>query len=242
MAERTQRIDLILKTIPNFNGNVNELNSFISAVNLVHDVLGTLKPQLDAFELSTTFLYIRSRVTGKALQNIKDLNIRSWPALKETLLNSFSDRSNSVTILNSILNIKNIRSSPAFIEIVKTKFNKFKSRLYVENDNSENRRAITDFVEKLIITHFITNLIDPFRNNLATRNPRSLEEIERLVKYDLQYLKPDLYTKNSANEQNNHYAPRMKSIRNQFGQFRTPIEILVILLIHEIHLTELMFS
>ena len=58
-----QRIDLVLKTIPNFDGNVNELNAFVSNVTLVHEVLGTLNPPLDAFELSTIFLYIRSRIT-----------------------------------------------------------------------------------------------------------------------------------------------------------------------------------
>ena len=199
-----QRIDLILKTIPNFDGNVNELNAFISSVNLVHDILGTLEPNLDAFELSTVFLSIRCKVVGKALQSIKDLDIRSWTDLKETLLNSFSDRSNSVTILNNILNVKSIKNPCMFIEVVKTKFNEFKSRSYVENDNAESRKAITDFVEKLVITHFITNLSDPFRNYLVTRNPRSLIEVKNLVRNDLQYLKAEIQFRNPANEQINH--------------------------------------
>ena len=110
MAGRTQRIDLILKTIPNFDGSVNELNSFTSAVNLVHDILGTLEPNSNAFEMSTVFLSIRCKVKGKALQSIKDLDVRSWTYLKETLLNSFSDRSNSVTILNNILNVKILKT------------------------------------------------------------------------------------------------------------------------------------
>jgi len=66
MAERTQRIDLILKIILNIDRNANEFNTFISNVTLVHEVLNTLKPQLDAFKLSTVFLHIRSRITGKA--------------------------------------------------------------------------------------------------------------------------------------------------------------------------------
>ena len=94
--ERTQKIDLVLKTIPIYNGSVNMLNTFVDTVNLVHSVLSTLDTVLDAFDNSTVFLSIKT--TGKALESIKHLEIRSWGALRDTLINNFSDRSNSITI------------------------------------------------------------------------------------------------------------------------------------------------
>ena len=70
------------------------------------------------------------------MQSIKELDIRSWAVLKESLINNFADKFNSVTVLNSILNVKNIKNPSTFLEIVKNKFNDFKSRLYVEHDNA----------------------------------------------------------------------------------------------------------
>ena len=88
-----------------------------------------------------------------------------------------------------------------------------------------------EFTEKLIIAHFITNLIDPYRNNLATRNPKSLDEVERLVKNDLQYLKPDIHIKAPVND-NNHYTFKMNPNKNfgQFNQIKILVTILVILM------------
>ena len=184
MSERTQRIDLVLQTIPNYDGNVNELNTFISTVSLVHEIILGLEPALDNFVIATVFLTIRSKITGRALQSIKELDIRSWAVPKEILINNFADKSNLVTVLNSILNIKDTKNPSTFLEIVKNKFKDFKSRLYIEYGNQEYRKPIIEFTEKLIIIRFITNLIDPYRNNLTTRNPKSLDEVERLVKND----------------------------------------------------------
>ena len=223
-SERMQKIDLVLKTIPTYDGNTNALNTFISTVDLVHDILLTLNPELDAFENSTVFLYLRSKIIGRALESIKDLEPRSWSTLREILIANFSNKSNSITILNNILNIKSIKNPSYFFEVIKEKFNDFKSRLLVENNNMEGRKAIVEFVEKLIITHFITNLNDPFRNNLATRNPKSLDEVELLVKNDLQYLRAE---QNNKPLLNNQYAfkqgPPNKNInRNSFGQHKSP--------------------
>ena len=218
-TERTQKIDLVLKTIPVYDGSTSTLNTFISTVNLVHDVLSTINPALDMFENSTVFLSIKSKITGKALESVKDLEIRSWSSLRDTLISNFSDKSNSVTILNSILNIKNIKNPLLFFEAIKGKFNNFQSRLFTENDDQEKRKAITDFVEKLIIAHFITNLNDPFRNNLATRNPKTLNEVEALVKNDLQYLRAEQTNKPALNI-NNQYPFKQSPNKINFGQNR----------------------
>ena len=69
-VDRKQKIDIVLKTIPFFDGNSNALNAFISTVDLVHDVLNTINPTLDAFESSTIFLSIRSKIIGKSLDSI----------------------------------------------------------------------------------------------------------------------------------------------------------------------------
>ena len=76
MAERMQKINFALNTIPCYDGNVNTLNMFINSVNMVIDLLGTIQPELDVFEGSTVFLSIRSKIVGKALESIKDSNIR----------------------------------------------------------------------------------------------------------------------------------------------------------------------
>ena len=127
-----QRMNFALNTIPYYDGNTNTLNMFVNAVNSVLALLGMIQPELDAFEIATIFLAIRSKITGKALESIKDLSIRSWDELKECLLRNFADKSSSVTILNEILNITNIKNPTLFFDIIKGKFNNFKSKMFIE--------------------------------------------------------------------------------------------------------------
>ena len=76
MTKRIQRINFALNSIPHYDGNINTLNMFINSANLVLDLLGTIQPELDVFEGSTIFMSIRSKITGKVLESIKDSNIR----------------------------------------------------------------------------------------------------------------------------------------------------------------------
>jgi len=102
MAERLQRINFALNTIPCYDGNVNSLNIFINAAEFVLNLLRTLQPELDDFDRLAIFLSVRSTIVGKALDSIKDIEIMGWDHLKENLLGSFVDKSTSVTILNEI--------------------------------------------------------------------------------------------------------------------------------------------
>ena len=205
MGERLQRINFALSTIPHYDGNVNTLNVFINAVTLVNELLQSINPPLDAFEISTAFLAIRSRITGKALESVKDLYIKNWDDLKICLLKNFDDKSSSVTILTEILNITTIKNPNIFFNIIKEKFNNFKAKIFIEEEVEDKRNAVMNFVEKLIITHFITNLNDPFRNNLATRNPQTLNDVEKLIRNDLQYLRINQTQRPMNNNYNNHF-------------------------------------
>jgi len=225
-----QRINFALNTIPYYDGNTNALNMFINAVNSVLTLLGMIQPELDPFEMATTFLAVRSKITGKALESIKDLSISSWEELKECLLRNFADKSNSVTILNEILNVTNIKNPTLFFDIIKGKFNNFKSKMFIEEEDDVKKNAVIKFVEKLIITHYITNLNDPFRNNLATRNPQTLNAIETLIKNDLQYLKtnqpqrPMGNTYNNYNSNNHFNKNKPQAFQPKFNTNRTPYQ------------------
>ena len=63
-----QRMNFALNTIPHYDRNINTLNN---AVNSVLELLGMIQPELDLFEISTIFLAIRSKITGKALESIR---------------------------------------------------------------------------------------------------------------------------------------------------------------------------
>ena len=81
-------------------------------------------------------------------------------------------------------------------------------------------------MEKLIITHYITNLNDPFHNNLATRNPKTLNDIETLIKNDLQYLRDNQLQRPVNNNFNtNNYFNRSNKAQVHEPKFtinRTP--------------------
>lgn len=218
MADRLQKINFALNSIPNYNGDPNKLSNFISAVNTVYNLFATLNPPLDNFDKSITFLNIKSKVTDRALDSIKDLEIDNWNDLKTHLINTFKDKTNSVTIVNDILKIQHIKNPYKLLEITKEKFLCFKSRLSIEESDPGTKIVTIRFIEKLIVNNFISVIADPYRNNLATRNPQTLTDIEVLLQNDFQYLR-----------QNNIPKPTVKQIpvtQSQKSNFPTgPVEI-----------------
>ena len=168
------------------------------------------------------FLSVRSKIVGKALDSIKDVEITGWDHLKENLLSSFAVKSTFVTILNEILNINNTKIQ-IYFDSIKSKFNKYRAKLIVEEEEEVKRTAVLNFVEKLVILHYITNINDPFRNNLATRNSKTLNETEILLKNDLQYLKANQMQKPIIN---NNFSNRNKvqSYQSKFVPNKTSPE------------------
>lgn len=191
MADRTQKINFALQSIPVYNGDPNKLSNFINSVNTIQNLFGTLSPPLDAFDSAVIFLNIKSKITERALDSIKDLEFSNWDELRSHLVNTFKDKTNSVTIINEILKIQTIKNPYKLLEVTKEKFLSFKSRISIEENDPGTKLVIIKFAEKLIINNFISTVNDPYRNNLATRNPQTITDVETLLQNDFQYLKPN---------------------------------------------------
>lgn len=189
MAERTNKINFALKSVPEYNGDTNKLSNFINSVTTIQNLFATLNPPLDDFDKTIAFLTIKNKITGKALDSIKDLDINDWATLRSHLINTFKDKTKSETIINELLKIQNIKNPYKLLEITKEKFLAFKSKISIEKEDPGTRIVITQFVEKLIVNNFISTVSDPYRNNLATRNPETINDIEILLENDFQYLK-----------------------------------------------------
>ena len=218
MAERASKITFALSTIPQYDGNSNKLSPFINAVNAIQNLLATIDSPLDDFDKCVAFLSIKSKIVGKALESVKDLEFNTWNELRAQLVDTFKDKSTSVTITNDILKINNIRNPYKLFEVIKEKFLMFKSRPSIEEDYNNRKTAISEFAEKLVVTHFITNISDPYRNNIATRNPQNLNEIEKLLNNDFQYLK---YTPAPASRQPVHRLPNIPPMKFPENSFPT---------------------
>lgn len=245
MADRTHKINFALNSIPTYNGDPNKLSTFINAVNTIQTILGTLNPPLDDFDKEIAFLHIKSKITEKALDSIKDTDFSSWNNLRTHLINNFKDRTNSVTILNDILKIQHIKNPYKLLEITKEKYLSFKSRISIEENDNSKKIAIINYAEKLIVSNFISSIQDPFKNNLATRNPANISEIETLLQNDFQYLKisnkfqtsqdfpntsqsrfprEPFNTKLAQNKPMRPFAPR-QNVQNAQGMKTTPMSI-----------------
>lgn len=199
MADKMSRINFALKVVPQYDGDTNKLSNFISCVNTVHSLLSTMNPPLDEFEKTIVLLSIKTKIVGKALDSIKDYELKTWNELKTHLQNTFKDKSNSVTILNEILKIQNIKNPYKLMEVTKDKFLNFKSKLGLEQNDVDAKTIVINYIESLLVNNFITVVNDPYRNNLATRNPKTLDDIEQLLQNDFQYLK--INNNNNFNKQ-----------------------------------------
>lgn len=76
-----------------------------------------------------------------------------------------------------------------YLKIIKEKFELFKEKVELQDLTAKHKACLIQFQERFVTTKFISNCQDPYRNNLATRNPQNLNEIQQLLANDFQYLR-----------------------------------------------------
>lgn len=181
-----KEIKAFTDTIPNFNGNPKQLNYFINRVEEINNLIdGITPPVIDSLK-KLSFINIKGKLTDKAAELIQGQNFDSWTSLKRFLVAKFANKQNSSTILLDILYKKCHKKPTEFVEDIIEMFGQYKQKLSLENNNA---LQIYSQNEKLVVLHTIVSLKDPLRNNLATRNPQTLVELDSLLRNDFQYLK-----------------------------------------------------
>lgn len=170
----------------------SQLTNFINSVNTIQDTFSEINPALNNFERNIIFLNIKNKIIGRALESLADLEFNNWNDLRSHLIATFKTKTKSVTILNDLLKIKNIRNPNELLELTKNKFSSFKFRLGIEEDDVNKISTILSFAGKLVVNNFISVIDEPYRNNLATRNPKTINEIQLILQNDFHHLNQNM--------------------------------------------------
>lgn len=80
-------------------------------------MFGTFDPPLDEFDKTIIFQSIKNKIIERALDSIKYIIFGCWAELRVHLIETFKDKTNSVTIANEILKLQNIKSPYKLLKI-----------------------------------------------------------------------------------------------------------------------------
>lgn len=211
----TNDFKLLLDSIPSYDGNPKTLTQFIIQVEDVNNILNSLTPS--PLQKKIIFLNIKTKITGKANEELRNLQFETWEQLKNHLINNFADRQSPESVIIEIMktNYSNKNIFKAITE-VKEKFDLFRAKINLVESRTESKEDIIKFQELIITNNFISSLKDPLRNNLATRGPKTLLQVEQLLINDFQYLNTQNLDVPKTHKQLNRYLPA-----NSYNKFPT---------------------
>lgn len=186
-------IKLILDAVPTYDGNPKTLAQFIIKVEEIYGLLGNIQ-NITSLQKQIIFLHVRNKITDKANESMRNNQFSSWEQLKSHLINNFTDIQDPASLIIEILRHRVNGNVLASLAEIKEKFDVFRSKINILEGSESNKSYLIQFQEIVICNNFISSLKDPLRNNLATRNPKTLTQIERLIVNDFQYIKYEPYT------------------------------------------------
>lgn len=162
------------------------LAQFILHIDEINKIINSFSPT--AVQKKISFLNIKSKIIGKANEELRNLQFETWEQLKLHLFNNFADRQSAESVIKEIMkmnfNNKNIFKA---VSEVRENFDLFRVKINLIDSREESKEDIIKFQELVITNNFVSSLRDPLRNNLATRDPKTLLQ-EQLLVNDFQYL------------------------------------------------------
>jgi Zinc knuckle len=170
MSETTLSLGMAFKLIPEYNGNREELQKFISSCELsLNRIAAINKPLL--FEL------IKTKISGKAYNVIRFRPVESWEALR-LLLEEFFIEKRTVAILQ--LGLTTLRQKTG--ESVRSYAQKMETLLgplidlSIEGKSQEAGLAIQTLLKAQALNVFQEGLLQPIKLLVKSKNVKEFED------------------------------------------------------------------
>src|SRR5436190_18995987 len=197
----------ILDLIPEYNGDKKTLSHFIKSTDEILEIVNQSNPS--EITKSLTLITIKKKVTGKASEYLTTCpTIKKWKDLKDFLVSQYQDKRNECTLMIELCQLQQTKGT--IFEFLR-KYNDL-FLLYINNiENKYSPLSIPDFKKfghRFATQCFIRNCKEPFKSQLAARNPSSLVEINTLITNDFQHYEINTNQHNS-NTTNTQYRQHM---------------------------------
>lgn len=162
-----------LGNIPQYNGNRNDLLTFIRLIDRVHPLLRTYD-ELSQLVFSDI---IKSRLVGKAKEVLEiNTQAQSWNSIKSVLENNFGEKKNCEELFDELRAVTFNNTTIDFYNDIKYRLRRLcnKTVLVLGEGEAANQVAINN--QKSALHIFKNKMPEPMKTVLACRNPSSLEE------------------------------------------------------------------
>lgn len=172
-----------IKFLPNYDGNSNNLHSWIDQVE---SALGVFQ-MVENTPLYTTWVkLIRSKIVGKAHEALVSSCIdqeANWPRIKAVLIEHFGDKRDISTLVQGIpyMRQKNLTVDEFYQEMC-TAAADVSQKLGLHPVFGINARVIMEFMNSIIANAFVDGLNDPISGLVRSSRPETLVDAYRVAK------------------------------------------------------------
>lgn len=164
-----------IKNLPTFNGSKKETQAWIEDAE---NTLGLFEQYRDQAVYSQLVRAVKNKIIGEAKEIlIAAGNPNDWEQIKEIIINSYGDRRDLTSHIQSLFYISQDRKTiPDYYNKIKTIDTAIKSTAATMEDYKTSTKAINSLVSLITLTRFIDGLNDDLPMHVRSYRPKSLEE------------------------------------------------------------------
>ena len=164
-------ISVMLKIVPFFDGNSEDLHKFCTCANIIWS------PLKEKSDKSLFLELIKSKLCGKAYEIVKYTDFENWEDLKLALSKQFIQRRSQGTVSSELIEInqnknENIRSFADKIEKLLKELNE----ICIEKQGRANAKVILSMNESIALNSFENGIHEPIRTIVKSHKFSSLSK------------------------------------------------------------------
>lgn len=177
-----QLFDLALKIIPEYSGDANSLYRFLNAGDHIFSQYFDVQ-NVNNFQNIITINAIIGKLKGKALEIIDVNAVNSWPAIKQVLIQNFSDQRDENSLNRDLVNLHQGNESPQqFYDKCLNLLTTLINYINIHNDDENVIACKRDFFTAQALKTFLAGLREPLGSTIRAMRPESLPKALQYIK------------------------------------------------------------
>lgn len=171
-----------LNCVPQFNGDPNELNRYLS---ICESLIANFYKHENPNDFQNTYLLnsLISKLTGNAKVIVNIQNVSTWDELKTTLLRNFADQRDESCLNRDLVLMRQLpnENPQQFYDRVLEILNLICSYINAHEITDVSKNLKRDLYNNLALRTFLSGLKEPLSTTIRCMKPQTLSEALQLV-------------------------------------------------------------
>ncbi|XP_053686416.1 uncharacterized protein LOC128735958 [Sabethes cyaneus] len=208
-----------IKNLATFAGNKKETHAWLEDAE---NTLDLFKSYQDEPVYSQLVRAVKNKITGEAKETlIAAGNPNGWAEIKEVILNSYGDRRDLTSHIQSLFYItQGKKTLTEYYNKIKTIDTAIKSTAAMMEDYVNSTKAINSLVSLITLTRFIDGLTDDLPMHVRSYRPKSLEEAYTIT---TQYANAAYRQKFNKRPPSDHINKNVRQTNSNFNNPNVPL-------------------